>query len=98
MLRRWIAPTPLWVAGLLLLPMLLDGGMHLLDDLLMLGLRGGGDGVGTLNFALRMLSGLLCGVAVLVVLYPRLERDLRRLRCADHQVGIDHVCNLLPPE
>ena len=77
-LRRRIAPAPLWVAGLLLLPMLLDGGMHLIDDLLMLGLRGGGDAIGTLNFALRMLTGALCGVAVLVVLYPRLERDLGR--------------------
>jgi uncharacterized membrane protein len=78
-IRRRIGPAPLRVAGLLLLPMLLDGGSHLIDDLLMLGLRGGGDGIGTLNFALRMLTGLLCGVAVLVVLYPRLERDLGRL-------------------
>jgi uncharacterized membrane protein len=77
-LRRWLRPAPLWIGGLLLLPMLLDGGTHLVDDLLGLGLRGGGDAIGTLNFALRMLTGMLVGVAVLIVLYPRLERDLRQ--------------------
>jgi uncharacterized membrane protein len=76
-LRGRITPAPLRVGGLLLLPMLLDGGTHLLDDLLGLGLRGGGDAVGTLNFALRALTGLLVGVAALIALYPRLERELR---------------------
>jgi uncharacterized membrane protein len=74
--RHRIAPTPLRVGGLLLLPMLLDGGTHLIDDALGTGFRGGGDGIGSVNFALRMLTGLLVGVAVLVTLYPRLEREL----------------------
>ena len=76
-LRRRIKPSPLWVGGLLLLPMLLDGGTHLIDDLLGLGLRDGGDAIGTLNFWLRMITGLLFAVAILIAVYPRLERDLR---------------------
>jgi uncharacterized membrane protein len=77
-LRRRIASLPLRAAGLLLLPMLLDGGTHLVDDGLGLGLRGGGDGVGSLNFALRMITSGLVGAAVLLVVYPRLERELCR--------------------
>jgi uncharacterized membrane protein len=76
-LRSRLPPAPLRVGGLLLLPMLVDGGMHLIDDTLVLGLRAGGDAPGSLNFALRMLTGLLFGVAALLVLYPRLERDFR---------------------
>jgi uncharacterized membrane protein len=75
--RRWITPASLRTAGVLLLPMLLDGGTHLLDDALGIGFRGGGDAVGSINFALRMLTGLLVGVAVLMMLYPRLERELQ---------------------
>jgi uncharacterized membrane protein len=74
--RKRITPASLRTAGLLLLPMLLDGGTHLIDDVLGIGFRGGGDDVGSLNFALRMFTGLLVGVAVLVMLYPRLEREL----------------------
>jgi uncharacterized membrane protein len=74
--RRRIAPASLRIAGLLLVPMLLDGGTHLIDDALGIGFRGGGDGIGSVNFALRMLTGLLVGIAVLVTLYPRLEREL----------------------
>jgi uncharacterized membrane protein len=76
-LRRRLAPVSLRAAGLLLLPMLLDGGTHLIDDALGLGFRGGGDAVGSLNFALRMITGALVGLAVLVMLYPRLDRELR---------------------
>jgi uncharacterized membrane protein len=76
-LRRRFKPASLRVAGLLLLPILLDGGTHLIDDILGIGFRGGGDGVGSLNFVLRMLTGLLVGVAVFVTLYPRLDRELR---------------------
>jgi hypothetical protein len=57
--------------------MLLDGSTHLIDDALGIGFRGGGDSIGSLNFALRMLTGLLVGIAVLVMLYPRLQRELR---------------------
>jgi uncharacterized membrane protein len=74
-LRPLLSPAPLRLGGLLLVPMLVDGGMHLIDDALALGLRAGGDAPGSLNFALRMLTGLLFGMAALLVLYPRLERD-----------------------
>jgi uncharacterized membrane protein len=77
LLRRRIAACPLWVGGVLLLPMLLDGGTHLIDDALGLGLRGGGDMVGSLNFWLRMITGVLFAIAVLLTIYPRLEHDLR---------------------
>jgi uncharacterized membrane protein len=79
LLRRHIHPTSLKVALLLLLPMLLDGGTHMIDDGLGLGLRGGGDAVGTPNFWLRMVTGVLVGVAALVFVFPRLERDLGRV-------------------
>ncbi|HWQ15398.1 MAG TPA: DUF2085 domain-containing protein [Roseiflexaceae bacterium] len=77
LLRRYIPPAPLWVGGVLLLPMLLDGGTHLIDDLLGTALRGGGDAIGTLNFWLRMITGVLFAVAMLVTVYPRLQHDLR---------------------
>lgn len=78
-LRRWLPPRSLRLAGLLLLPIALDGGSHLLDDVLGLGWRGGGDAIGTPNFWLRMFTGALVGLAALLVVYPRLERDLARM-------------------
>ncbi len=78
LLRRYIRPTSLKIAGLLLLPMLLDGGTHMIADLFSLGFRGGGDAIGTPNFWLRMITGVLVGVAMLLVVYPRVERDLAR--------------------
>lgn len=77
LLRDRMPPLPLWVGGLLLVPMLLDGGSHLLDDLLGLGIRGGGDAAGTLNFTLRMITGGLFAAAIVLTVYPRLDRDLR---------------------
>lgn len=76
--RRVIPPARLSIAALLLLPMLIDGGTHMLDDLLGLGLRGGGDAIGTPNFWLRMITGALAGVVMLIAVYPRIERDLRQ--------------------
>ena len=78
LLRRHIRPTSLKIGGLLLLPILIDGLTHMVDDLSGLGFRGGGDAIGTLNFWLRMITGALVGTAVLLVVYPRVERDLRR--------------------
>lgn len=89
LLRRVIPPARLSIAGLLLLPMLLDGGSHMLDDLFGLGLRGGGDAIGTPNFWLRMITGVLAGVVMLVAIYPRIERDLvHALVPASSEVGI----------
>ncbi|HEX5691836.1 MAG TPA: DUF2085 domain-containing protein, partial [Roseiflexaceae bacterium] len=46
MMRNRIRAAPLKLGALLLLPMLIDGGSHLVDDVFGLGLRGGGDAVG----------------------------------------------------
>jgi uncharacterized membrane protein len=77
LLRRRIQPLSLKIGGLLLLPILIDGLTHMADDLSGLGFRGGGDAIGTLNFWLRMITGALVGIAVLLSVYPRVERDLR---------------------
>jgi uncharacterized membrane protein len=77
LVRARVPPLSLRTAGLLLLPMLVDGSTHLLDDLFGLGIRGGGDTVGMLNFWLRLVTGVLFAIAVLLAVYPRLERDLR---------------------
>jgi uncharacterized membrane protein len=76
LLRRRIQPISLKFGGLLLLPILIDGLTHMADDLTGLGFRGGGDAIGTLNFWLRMITGALVGIAVLLALYPRIERDM----------------------
>src|SRR5215212_619083 len=76
LLRRRIRPISLKLGGLLLLPILIDGLTHMADDLSGLGFRGGGDAIGTPNFWLRMITGALVGIAVLLAVYPRLERDL----------------------
>lgn len=76
LLRRRFQPISLKLFGLLLLPMLLDGGSHLVADVTGLGLRGGGDAIGTPNFWLRMITGVLVGVAALLFVFPRIERDL----------------------
>ncbi len=76
--RNQTKPIPLWLAGLLLLPMLLDGSSHMLDDVFRIGFRETGDAPGSLNFWLRMITGLLFAIAMLTAVYPRLERDLRK--------------------
>ncbi|HJZ47428.1 MAG TPA: DUF2085 domain-containing protein [Roseiflexaceae bacterium] len=77
LLRRRIRPVSLKVGGLLLLPILIDGLSHMIDDLTGLGFRGGGDAIGTPNFWLRMITGALVGIVVLLAIYPRIQRDLR---------------------
>jgi uncharacterized membrane protein len=77
LVRRWVRPAPLRLGGLLLLPILFDGGTHLIEDVLGFGLRGGGDAVGSLNFWLRMATGLLAALAVIITVHPRMDRDLR---------------------
>ena len=79
LLRRHIRPLGLRSAGWLLLPILVDGISHMVDDLTGLGLRGGGDAIGTPNFWLRMVTGALVGVVALLAVYPRLERDLAKI-------------------
>jgi len=76
MVRCWIRPASLTLGVLLLIPMALDVGSHIISDLLNLGWRGGGDDIGSLNFWLRMITGALAALAMVLVVYPRLEREL----------------------
>lgn len=76
-LRKKVRPISLRATGYLLLPMLLDGGTHLIDDLLpWIELRGS-DALGSLNWWLRMLTGLLFAIAVILGIYTRLDRSFR---------------------
>lgn len=77
-LRGRLRPASLRVCGLLLLPMLLDGGTQLIDDLFGVNMRGTVDAVGSFNFWMRMITGLLFAIAVVITIYPRLERELRQ--------------------
>ncbi|MFQ3632814.1 DUF2085 domain-containing protein [Roseiflexus sp.] len=74
--RRRVRPISLRSGAFLLLPITLDAGSHMINDLLNLGWRGGGDDVGSLNFWLRMITGALAALTVLLVVYPRLDREL----------------------
>jgi uncharacterized membrane protein len=76
LVRRRVRPIPLRAGALLLVPMLLDGGTHLVEDVLQISFRGS-DAPGSLNFWLRLITGLLFAVAVVLAVYPRLDRDLR---------------------
>ena len=74
---RWRAPLPtrllLWAA----LPMLADGLWHVANDLSPgLGLRSAASGIGSLNFVVRMLTGILFGTAIVLWTYPRFNREL----------------------
>ncbi len=92
--RRW-RPLPLWAAGLLMLPLAVDGITHLLSDALyglgrgfrytnawLVRLTGGvfpdtfyvGDGLGSFNWWLRLLSGVLFGIAIVGWMFPLLAR------------------------
>jgi uncharacterized membrane protein len=91
--RRHLRRIPVWLFLLLLLPMALDGGTHLISDLW--GIGGGfratnewlatltgnrlaasfyaGDALGSFNSWMRLLSGVLLGLAVVGLAYPEVE-------------------------
>lgn len=98
--RRRQSPKPIawWLFALLLLPMAVDGGTHLISDLIAgidqnfgQGFRDhnrwlaqltnyrysatfyAGDALGSFNFIMRMLTGLLFGLGVVTFIYPHLE-------------------------
>lgn len=78
LVRRRVRAISLRATGLLLLPMLLDGTTHMLNELLpFVALRSAEHGVGSFNWWLRMLTGVLFAVAVVLGVYPRLERSFR---------------------
>jgi uncharacterized membrane protein len=62
------------------LPIVIDGVWHMFNDALpTLGLRAAESGVGSLNFSLRMITGLLCAVGAVLWAYPRINHELRDL-------------------
>ncbi|MCI0395102.1 MAG: DUF2085 domain-containing protein [Chloroflexi bacterium] len=99
--RRWLSqrfvgrPLPLWAFALLLLPMAVDGGTHLMSDLA--GIGNGfrdsnawlaaltnnalpatfyaGDALGSFNSWMRLITGLLFGLGLVWLVYPRLDRS-----------------------
>lgn len=76
--RQTLRPISVRLTLLLLLPLALDGTTHLINDLLpTLGLRAGSDAIGSLNWWLRMITGILFALAIVLGVYPRLEREFR---------------------
>lgn len=78
--RRWLVAHPLpwrWFL-LLLLPTVLDAGTHMLGNLLPhLNLRDPNDALWSFNWWMRMITGVLLALGVLLAVYPRIDRDLR---------------------
>lgn len=77
LVREHLKPLSWRIGGLLLLPIVLDGGSHLLEDVLQIGLRSGDHSVGSINFWLRMITGVLFAIVMIWLVYPRVDRDLR---------------------
>jgi uncharacterized membrane protein len=70
---RWRYALPWRWAALFALPMVIDGGWHLFDDLLPQALRAADSAPGSLNFWLRMITGTLFGIGVVLWAYPRIQ-------------------------
>ena len=88
--RKRIRPLSLWGFALLLLPMLIDGGTHMISDIAGIGhgfrdtnlwltsLTGNtfpssfytGDALGSFNSWMRLITGVLFGIAVIWLAYP----------------------------
>jgi uncharacterized membrane protein len=85
LVRKRLRPLRLWVFGLMLLPLAVDGGTQLLM------LRES-------NWVLRFVTGLLTGTACVWLLYPHLEEafdDLRRQ--ANKRVHLEPIPPSVPP-
>lgn len=91
LVRRWrpdLEPIPLWLLGLMTVPMAIDGTSHLISEVTRLGFRetnawavaltGGifsaefyvGTTIGTLNWLLRTVTGILFGAGIVWYTYP----------------------------
>ncbi len=73
---RWRRQVSHRILMLLALPLAFDGTRHLLADLLpTLALRSADHSPGSINFWVRMLTGTLFGVGVILWGYPRIQRE-----------------------
>ena len=107
-LRRRISPLPIWGFLLLILPMIIDGGTHLLSDIQAgpnfgTGFRDtnvwlaqltnqvvpasfyAGDALGSFNSWMRLLSGILFGVASIWLAFPFVEAAFQQTREAQEE-------------
>lgn len=76
--RDRLRPASLWVGALLLLPLLIDGTTQTIDAAWPeLRLRNPDDSLWSFNWWARMVTGLLFALTAVLVIYPRLERELR---------------------
>lgn len=76
--RERLKPISLRTMGLLLLPMLVDGMTHMINDLVpFVALRSDIHTLWSFNWWLRMITGVLFTCAVVAGIYPRLERSFR---------------------
>ncbi len=79
-LWRWQPPLSNRLLLLASIPILIDGLWHIANDLLPgWGLRASESGVGTLNFWLRLATGILFGAAAALWMYPRFAHELREI-------------------
>lgn len=76
---RWKQAISHRMLLLMTLPIVIDGGWHMLDELLPFALRSADSSVGSLNFWLRMLTGILFGIGVVLWAYPRLGHEMDQL-------------------
>jgi uncharacterized membrane protein len=111
-LRHRLRPLPLWALVLLLLPMALDGGTHVISDFTA-GIGSGfrynnvwlaeltdhalsttfyaGNGLGSFNSWMRLLTGLLFALGLSWLLYPYLHREFGTTgeQFADHDSAVE---------
>lgn len=111
--RRTSRRMPVSLFLLLLLPMALDGGTHLISDLSGIGegfratnewlatLTGhrlpaafyAGDALGSFNSWMRLLTGVLFGLAVVGLTYPEIERTVVHYTDTDERIEATAVSN-----
>ncbi len=104
LVRRRVRPLSWRTFLLLLLPLALDGGTHVISDLFGVGqgfrytnawlaaLTGGvfgpqfyvGNAPGSFNFLMRMVTGILSGVAVVWFAYPHVQRAAETMYPLEH--------------
>lgn len=95
LVRKWMKPLSIWTFAALLVPMLIDGGTHMISDLAGIG-RGfrdtniwlqtitnnsfsvsfyQGDALGSFNSWMRLITGLLFGLALVGFAFPHVNES-----------------------